>query len=66
MLIWRGSCTGRFWDAEEALKAAVPTAWVKAGDMAFAVVKFPQVAEPGERWVEKAWIAAPWVFPNGL
>ena len=36
------------------------------GGVAFAVVKFPRVAEPGEWWAEKAWIAAPWVFPNGL
>jgi hypothetical protein len=54
------------WDAEEALKAAVPTAWVKAGDVVFAAVRFPREAEPGERRAEKAWIAAPWVFPNGL
>jgi len=54
------------WEAERALKAAVPTAWVKAGGKAFAVVRFPQVAEPGEWWAEKAWIATPWVFGNGL
>ncbi len=29
-------------------------------------LKFPQVAEPGEWWVEKAWIATPWVFGGGL
>lgn len=61
-----GQLYRQVWDAEEALKAVVPTAWVKVGDVAFAVVKFPQEAEPGERWVEKVWIAAPWVFPNGL
>ena len=54
------------WEAERALKAAVPTAWLVAGGKAFAVVRFPRVAEPGERWVERAWGAAPWIFPNGL
>ncbi len=54
------------WDAEEALKAAVPTAWLVKGGVAFAVVKFPREAEPGERWVEKTWIATPWVFGSGL
>ena len=54
------------WEAERALKAAVPTAWVKAGGKAFAVVKFPREAEPGEWWAEKTWIATPWVFGNGL
>jgi len=54
------------WDAEKTLKAAVPTAWLKAGGVAFAVVKFPQVAEPGEWWAERAWVAAPWVFGSGL
>jgi hypothetical protein len=54
------------WDAEKTLKAAVPTAWVKAGDVVFAVVRFPREAEPGEWWTEKAWIATPWVFGNGL
>ena len=29
-------------------------------------LKFPQVAELGEWWVEKAWIATPWIFGNGL
>ena len=29
-------------------------------------LKFPQVAEPGEWWAEKAWIATPWVFESGL
>ena len=53
-------------EAERALKAAVPTAWLVKGGVAFAVVKFPQVAEPGEWWVEKAWIATPWVFGSGL
>jgi len=56
----------QFWDAEKALKAAVSTAWVKAGGVAFAVVKFPQVAEPGEWWAKRAWIATPWIFTNGL
>jgi len=54
------------WEAEKALKAAVPTAWVKAGGKAFAVVKFPREAEPGEWWAERAWVAVPWVFGNGL
>jgi hypothetical protein len=54
------------WEAERAFKAAVPTAWLVKGGVAFAVVRFPREAEPGERWAEKAWIAAPWVFPNGL
>jgi hypothetical protein len=53
-------------DAERALKAAVPTEWIKAGDVVYAVVKFPREAEPGEWWVEKAWIATPWIFGNGL
>jgi len=54
------------WEAEKALKAAVPTAWVKAGDVVFAVVRFPREAEPGEWWVERAWVAVPWVFGSGL
>jgi len=54
------------WEAERALKAAVPTAWVKAGGKAFAVVKFPREAEPGEWWAERAWVAVPWIFCNGL
>jgi hypothetical protein len=54
------------WEAEKALKAAVPTAWLVKGGVAFAVVKFPREAEPGELWVEKAWIATPWIFGNGL
>jgi len=54
------------WDAEEALKAAVPTAWVKTGGAVFAVVKFPREAEPGEWWVEKVWVAVPWIFGSGL
>ncbi len=54
------------WEAERALKAAVPTAWVKAGGVAFAVVKFPREAEPGEWWAEKTWVAVPWIFGNGL
>ncbi len=52
--------------AERGLKAAVPTAWLVAGGRAFAVVRFPQVAEPGEWWVERLWVAVPWVFGNGL
>jgi len=54
------------WDAEKTLKAAVPTAWLKAGDVVFAVVRSPREAEPGEWWAERAWIATPWVFGNGL
>jgi hypothetical protein len=54
------------WEAERALKAAVPTAWLVKGGVALAVVRFPREAEPGERWVEKTWIATPWVFGNGL
>jgi len=54
------------WEAERALKAAVPTAWLVKGGVAFAVVKFPQVAEPGEWWAERAWVAVPWIFSNGL
>ncbi len=54
------------WEAERALKAAVPTAWVKAGDVVFAVVRFPREPEPGEWWVEKTWVAVPWVFGSGL
>jgi len=54
------------WEAERALRAAVPTAWLVKGGVAFAAVRFPRVAEPGERWVEKTWIATPWVFGNGL
>jgi hypothetical protein len=54
------------WDAERALKAAVPTAWLVRGGVAFAAVRFPRVAEPGEWWVERAWMATPWIFGNGL
>jgi hypothetical protein len=54
------------WEAERALKAAVPTAWLVKGGVAFAVVRFPREAEPGEWWAERAWVAVPWVFPNGL
>jgi len=54
------------WEAERALKAAVPTAWLVKGGVAFAVVKFPRKAEPGGWWAEKAWIATPWIFSNGL
>jgi len=54
------------WDAEKTLKAAVPTAWLVKGGVAFAVVRLPRVAEPGEWWVERAWVAVPWVFGSGL
>jgi len=54
------------WEAERALKAAVPTAWLVKGGVAFALVKFPGEAEPGELWAEKMWVAVPWVFGNGL
>jgi len=54
------------WEAERALKAAVPTAWLVKGGVAFAVVKFPREPEPGGRWVEKTWVAVPWVFGSGL
>jgi len=54
------------WEAERALKAAVPTAWLVKSGVAFAMVKFPLAAEPGEWWAEKTWIATPWVFGNGL
>jgi hypothetical protein len=36
-----------------------------AGGKAFAAVRFPREAEPGERWAEKMWIAAPWMFRSG-
>ncbi len=54
------------WESERALRAAVPTAWVKAGDVVFAVVRFPREAEPGEWWAEKTWRATPWIFGDGL
>ena len=54
------------WEAERALRAAVPTAWLVRGGVAFAVVRSPRDAEPGERWVERAWMATPWIFGNGL
>jgi hypothetical protein len=54
------------WEAERALRAAVPTAWLVKGNVAFAVVRFPREAEPGEWWAERAWIATPWVFGSGL
>jgi hypothetical protein len=44
----------------------VPTAWLVTGGVAFAVVRFPRVAEPGEWWAERAWVAVPWIFGNGL
>ena len=30
------------------------------------MVRFPREAEPGEWWVEKMWVATPWIFGNGL
>jgi hypothetical protein len=36
-----------------------------ASGKAFAAVRFPREAEPGERWAEKMWIAAPWMFRSG-
>ncbi len=54
------------WESERALKAAVPTAWLVKGGVAFAVVKFPREPEPGGWWVEKTWVAVPWVFGSGL
>jgi hypothetical protein len=60
VLIWSfGSNYKEVWEAERALKAAVPTAWLVGGSAAFAVVKFPWEPEPGERWAEKTWIATP-------
>jgi hypothetical protein len=53
-------------EAERALRAAVPTVWFKAGGRAFAFVKFPKVAEPGDWWSGRPWVAAPWLFSNGL
>jgi hypothetical protein len=53
-------------EAERALRAVVPTAWLVKGSAAFAVVRFPQVAEPGEWWAGRTWVAAPWLFSNGL
>lgn len=53
------------WEAERALKAAVPTAWLVKGGAAFALVRFPPETEPGERWT-RGWVAAAWVFSNGL
>jgi hypothetical protein len=53
-------------EAERALRAAVPTVWVKAGRKAFAFVKFPHVTEPGEWWSGRTWVVAPWLFSNGL
>ena len=35
------------WEAERVLKAAVPSAWLVAGGVVFAVVRFLRVAEPG-------------------
>jgi hypothetical protein len=54
------------WKAERALRAAVPTAWLVKDGAAFAIVKFPHEAEPGEWWAEKTWVATPWIFGNGL
>jgi hypothetical protein len=44
----------------------VLTAWLVKGGVAFAVVRFPREAEPGEWWAERAWVAVPWIFGNGL
>ncbi len=54
------------WESERALRAAVPTAWLVKGGVAFAVVKFPREVEPGEWWAERLWRATPWIFANGL
>jgi len=54
------------WEAERAFKAAVPTAWLVKDGVAFAVVRFPRDPEPAELWVERAWVAVPWIFGNGL
>jgi len=54
------------WDAGKALNAAASTAWLVSGGVAFAVVRLPRVAEPGEWWAERAWVAVPWVFGSGL
>jgi hypothetical protein len=54
------------WEAERALSVAVPTAWLVGSGAAFAVMKFPRKAEPGEWWAERAWVAVPWIFANGL
>ena len=56
----------KVWESERALRAAVPTAWLVKGGVAFAVVRFPRVAEPGEWWAEKTWVAVPWIFGSGL
>jgi hypothetical protein len=53
-------------EAERVLKAAVPTAWLVADGRAFAYVRFPREAEPGEWWAGRTWVAVPWVFSNGL
>jgi hypothetical protein len=52
--------------ARRALDAAVPTAWLVVGKAAFASVRYPREVEPGEWWAEKAWVAYPWVFGNGV
>jgi hypothetical protein len=62
----KGQFYRHVWEAERALRAAVPTAWLVGGSAAFAVVRFPHEAEPGEWWAEKSWVATPWVFGNGL
>jgi len=54
------------WMARRALDAAVPTAWMVLGKAAFASVRYPREVEPGERWADRAWVAYPWVFGNGL
>jgi len=52
--------------ARRALEAAVPTAWMVLGKAAFATVRYPREVEPGERWADRAWVATPWIFGNGI
>jgi len=54
------------WMAGRALDAAVPTAWLVVGKAAFASVRYPREVEPGEGWADRAWVATPWVFGNGV
>jgi hypothetical protein len=54
------------WMARRALEAAVPTAWLVVGKAAFATVRYPREVEPGEGWADRAWVATPWVFGNGV
>ncbi len=46
------------WEAERALKAAVPTAWLMRGSAAFAVVRFP-------RGAKRLWSSLRWSFWRG-